>query len=213
MENIGIPFATVERLSTYLRCLKYLEEGSIETISSKGLAFNTKTTPEQVRKDLSYFGRFGKVGTGYNVSKLKKSIEKILRNKKSWNMCIVGAGSLGSALARYGGFVHSGYNLVALFDNNPSKIGKQVGGVEIYHINTISNVIKEKNIEIMVLTVPESALSELEDSIIKSKIKGILNFVPRSLNLRTRRVISVLDVDLSQKLYILSYLITNKKEE
>ncbi|MGB9694530.1 MAG: redox-sensing transcriptional repressor Rex [Caldisericaceae bacterium] len=212
MENIDIPFATIERLATYLRCLKHLESRGIETISSKDMAVNTKTTPEQVRKDLSYFGRFGKVGTGYNVARLKRSIERILRNKKSWNMCIVGAGSLGSALARYAGFAESGYNLVAMFDRDPDKIGKKMNGVEIYDVNLLQDVVKEKNVEIMLLTIPNSELQNVEDIIIKSKIKGILNFVPHSLNLKTRRKISVLDVDLAQKLYILSYLMTNKEE-
>jgi len=213
MKSIDIPFATIERLSTYLRCLKHLEEANVETISSKDMALNTKTTPEQVRKDLSYFGRFGKVGTGYSVIKLKKSIEKILRTKKSWNICIVGAGSLGSALARYGVFIQSGYKLVAIFDNDPNKIGNSILGIKIYDVSNLIDVIREKNIEILILTIPESSLNEIQDAIIKSKIRGVLNFVPHSLNLRARRKISVLDVDVAQKLYILSYLITNKEEQ
>ncbi len=208
-----IPFATIERLATYLRCLRHLKDEKIKIISSADLATNTKTSPEQVRKDLSYFGRFGKVGTGYYVGKLAKKIEKILKKRKKWNVCIVGAGSLGSALARYGGFKDSGYNVVALFDNNPEKIGTKIGDAEIYDVKLLPEIVNEKKIDILALTVPKHALPGLKELLESSKVKGILNFVPLSLHLKTRRKAAVLDVDLAQKMYILSYLISNKEEQ
>lgn len=208
-----IPFATIERISTYLRCLKRLKEKGIKKVSSKELSGFTKTTPEQIRKDLSYFGRFGKTGAGYDVSHLTKKLERILKHKKIWNVCIIGAGSLGSALAKYNAFKTEGYDIVALFDKDPQKIGNNIGGKEIYSIESFPEIAEKIGIEIAILTVPQEAIEEIEPIISKSKIRGIINFVPQLLNIKTRRKITTLDVDLAQKMYILSYLIKNKKEE
>jgi len=207
----NIPLATVERVAKYLRCLKYLGCKNVKVISSKDLAEHTKVTPEQVRKDFSYFGKFGKTGTGYNVKKLIKKLEKVLKSKSTWNTCIIGAGSLGHALTNYPGFKKSGFNIVALFDNDPEKIGEKISSTKIYDIKKFSQITKKKDIEITIVAVPESAREEIERTISKSKIRGVLNFAPVTLNIKSRRKISTVDVDLSQKLYILSFLMTKGK--
>ena len=207
----NIPFATIERVARYLRCLKRLGEMKIKVVSSKALAEHTKTTPEQVRKDLSYFGKFGKTGTGYDVKKLSKKLEAILKAQKKWNVCIIGAGALGSALVRYPGFKESGYSIIAMFDNNLEKIGKKISGIEIFDIEKFSEITRKKDIQLAIAAVPKESTEELEDVIAKSTIRGVMNFVPVTLKFKTRRRIAVVDVDLAQKLYIMTYLIKRGK--
>ena len=164
-------------------------------------------------KDLSYFGKFGKTGSRYDVNNLIKKLERILKKKKEWNICIIGAGSLGEALARYPGFKESGYDISALFDNNSSKIGKMIESVKIFDIKNFKEITKNKKIEIAILAVPRSSHEDVEETLKSSKIKGALNFIPYTLRLKTRRKIPIVNIDLAQKLYILSYLIKNKWEE
>jgi len=210
---MNIPYPTIERLALYVRCLRHLKENGVEKISSQELAEHTRTTPEQVRKDLSYFGKFGKTGEGYEVQKLLKKLEKILKTKKKWNVAIIGAGALGTALSRYQGFKDVGYEVVALFDIDPQKINKKINNIPVYHVDKFNEIIDKENIEIAIVTVPLEAVNDVLEVLSKSKIKGVLNFTPMTLNLKTRRKVVILDVDLTQKLYIISYLIKNKWEE
>ena len=210
---MDIPYATIERLALYARCLRHLKENGVKNVSSYIISAEVKTTPEQVRKDLSYFGKFGKTGEGYNVDKLLKKIEKILKPKRKVNIAIIGVGALGTALARFKGFKEVGYEVKALFDIDPKKIGKQIDGVAVSHIDKFREIVDKEKIEIVILSVPKEVIKDIEDIIVKSKVKGVLNFVPITLQLKTRRKIFVLDVDLTQKLYIISYLIKNKWEE
>lgn len=209
---MDIPYATIERLALYARCLRHLKENGVKNVSSYIISAEVKTTPEQVRKDLSYFGKFGKTGEGYSVDKLLKKIEKILKPKRKVNIAIIGVGALGTALARFKGFKEVGYEVKALFDIDPKKIGKQIDGVAVSHIDKFREIVDKEKIEIVILSVPKEVIKDIEDIIVKSKVKGVLNFVPITLQLKTRRKIFVLDVDLTQKLYIISYLIKNKWE-
>ncbi len=208
-----IPFATVERIANYLRCLRHLQEMGVKRVSSKELADFTKATPEQVRKDLSYFGRFGKTGTGYSVPLLARKLDGILRKRRVWKVCIIGAGSLGTALANYRVFSEIGYEVVALFDEDPGKVGKTAAGKKIYSIDEFKSRVESMGIDIAILTVPERSLEQVEKLIASSKIRGVMNFVPHTINIKTRRKVAILDIDLAKKMYILSYLIKNKKEE
>ena len=209
---MDIPYATIERLALYARCLRHLKENGVKNVSSYMISAEVRTTPEQVRKDLSYFGKFGKTGEGYNVDKLLKKIEKILKPKRKVNIAIIGVGALGTALARFKGFKEVGYEVKALFDIDPKKIGKHIDGVAVSHIDKFREIVDKEKIEIVILSVPKEVIKDIEDIIVKSKVKGVLNFVPITLQLKTRRKIFVLDVDLTQKLYIISYLIKNKWE-
>ncbi len=209
---MDIPYATIERLALYARCLRHLKENGVKNVSSYIISAEVRTTPEQVRKDLSYFGKFGKTGEGYNVDKLLKKIEKILKPRRKVNIAIIGVGALGTALARFKGFKEVGYEVKALFDIDPKKIGKQIDGVAVSHIDKFREIVDKEKIEIVILSVPKEVIKDIEDIIVKSKVKGVLNFVPITLQLKTRRKIFVLDVDLTQKLYIISYLIKNKWE-
>jgi redox-sensing transcriptional repressor len=202
----NIPIASVERVAKYIRCLNHLQKKGEEIVSSKKLAEYTKVTPEQVRKDLSYFGKFGKTGTGYNIKKLARRLSSILKGRKDWNVCIIGAGALGTALARYQGFKNAGYNILALFDIDPEKIGRKIGNAEVFDIKKFNSITKKKDIKLAIVAVPSESIEEVETYIAKSQIKGVLNFVPVTLSFNTKRKIATIDVDLAQKLYILSYL-------
>ncbi|MEF3245074.1 MAG: redox-sensing transcriptional repressor Rex [Caldisericaceae bacterium] len=207
---MDVPYPTIERLALYVRCLRHLKENGVKTISSKEFASFTRTTPEQVRKDFSYFGKFGKTGEGYDVSKLAKRIDKILKVKRKWSIAIIGAGSLGSALSRYPGFKEVGYEVKALFDIDPEKVGKKISNIPIYHIDSFNEIVNKENIEIAIVAVPISAVEKVSKVLATSKIKGILNFTPMTLNIKTRKRTVIQDVDLTQKLYIISYLMKNR---
>jgi len=208
---VDIPFATIERITKYLRCLKRIKNKKIKLVSSQTLAEHTKVTAEQVRKDLAYFGRFGRTGAGYDIEKLAKKLEKILNPKPSWNVCIIGAGALGHALTNYPDFKKAGFNVITLFDSDPQKIGDKIGTAKIYDVKKFSTITEKKEIEIAIIATPENAKEEIEQILAKSKIKGIINFTPVTLNIKSRRKIPIIDVDLSQKMYILSFLITKEK--
>jgi len=208
---VDIPFATIERITKYLRCLKRIKNKKIKLVSSQTLAEHTKVTAEQVRKDLAYFGKFGRTGAGYDIEKLAKKLEKILNPKPSWNVCIIGAGALGHALTNYPDFKKAGFNVITLFDSNPQKIGDKIGTAKIYDVKKFSTITEKKEIEIAIIATPENAKEEIEQILAKSKIKGIINFTPVTLNIKSRRKIPIIDVDLSQKMYILSFLITKEK--
>ncbi|MEA3314126.1 MAG: redox-sensing transcriptional repressor Rex [Caldisericota bacterium] len=208
---MDIPFATIEKITKYLRCLKRIRNKKIKFVSSQTLAEHTNVTAEQVRKDLAYFGKFGRTGTGYNIEKLAKKLEKILNPKLNWNVCIIGAGALGHALTNYPDFKKAGFNIIALFDGDPKKIGNKIGTAKIYDVKKFSAIIEKKEIEIAIIATPENAKEEIEQIIAKSKIKGIINFTPLTLDIKSKRKIPIIDVDLSQKMYILSYLITKGK--
>ena len=152
---MDIPYATIERLALYARCLRHLKENGVKNVSSYMISAEVRTTPEQVRKDLSYFGKFGKTGEGYNVDSLLKKIEKILKPKRKVNIAIVGVGALGTALARFKGFKEVGYEVKALFDVDPKKIGKQIDGVTVSHIDKFREIVDKEKIEIVILSVPK----------------------------------------------------------
>ena len=208
---MDIPFATVERITKYLRCLKRIQNKKIKFVSSQMLAERTKVKAEQVRKDLVYFGKFGRTGAGYNIEKLAKKLEKILNPKLNWNVCIIGAGALGHALTNYPDFKKAGFNITALFDSDPEKIGNKIGTAKIYDVKKFSAIIEKKEIEIAIIATPENAKEKIEQIIAKSEIKGIINFTPVTLDIKSRWKTPIIDVDLSQKMYILSYLITKGK--
>jgi len=184
---MDIPYATIERLALYARCLRHLKENGVKNVSSYIISAEVKTTPEQVRKDLSYFGKFGKTGEGYNVDKLLKKIEKILKPKRKVNIAIIGVGALGTALARFKGFKEVGYEVKALFDIDPKKIGKQIDGVAVSHIDKFREIVDKEKIEIVILSVPKEVIKDIEDIIVKSKVKGVLNFCANNSSAKNKK--------------------------
>ncbi len=209
MQVKKIPESTIFRLFVYLRELAELDGLNIRTMSSAELGERLNLSGTQVRKDLGYFGQFGRSGAGYDVNKLKTALKKILGKNRSWNVAVVGAGHLGSALLAYPGFREHGLNVVAAFDIDIRKIGKRYGDVVIYSIDDLPKVVKNKKISIGIITVPAKNAQEVADSLTKAKVGYILNFAPQALAVSDN--VKVKNVDLSRELETLSYYLVNRK--
>ena len=193
----------------YFRQLNSLGKSGVISVSSSGLSQRLGFSDAQIRRDLSYFGQFGRSGIGYPVNQLKESISKILGlNNRTWNVALVGAGNLGAALLAYKGFKEQGFFIRAAFDTNPKKIGRTFNGVKIESLNKISSLIKERKITIGIIAVPSEVAQETAYLLFKSGIKGILNFSPARINIPGK--IIVRNVDLSMELENISYFLAAK---
>ncbi len=199
--------STISRLSRYYRTLSLLIEQKIETVSSDEIAEIDGVTSAQVRKDLSFFGTFGKRGLGYNTKDLREEIGKILGLKKTWNIALVGIGNIGRALIDYQEFKKQGFQVKALFDSDPEKIGDEVNGLLINNINDVCHVVKDKNIEIAIIAVPAKVAQGVTDFFVNCGVKAILNFAPVSI--KTPPDVLVKNENMSIELEALSYYITN----
>ena len=173
-----IPEVVVSRLPTYLRALVLLESEGVEFISSRGLGARLRMTPAQIRKDLSFFGKFGRQGRGYSVSRLHIELQQILGLDKTWLMALVGVGRLGRAILDYKGFVPEGFKIVAAFEKVPDMIGKKVSGVVIEDIANLETSLKEKKVDIAIVAVPSSDAQMVIDKLVRSGIRAVLNYAP-----------------------------------
>lgn len=198
-----IPEATVMRLSVYSRYLHQLLNEGTDTISSGDIARGVGVSSAQVRKDLAYFGEFGTRGVGYKVEDLYGHLMKILGLDKRWNIVIVGAGKLGSALALYQGFTERGFSIGAIVDADERIIGTKLGDIEVEPLNVLDKRIKEKNINVGVVTVPAAAAQDVTDQLVAAGVKAILNFSPRVIKVPNDVVLR--NVDLSVHLEVLSF--------
>lgn len=165
--------------------------------------------PSQIRKDLSYFGEFGKTGTGYNVPELKKQIAKILGLEQGRKVAIIGMGNLGMALAAYKGFEVLGFQVVAIFDNSSRKIDKKYRGRICQDIKNLSRIVKREKIEVAILTAPAEAAQEVAAMVVSAGVRAILNFAPVHLNVA--RDVRVTNVDLATELKSLSFFVSGHK--
>jgi redox-sensing transcriptional repressor len=203
--------STVRRLSLYLRFLEEFEARGLATISSEELAARGGTTSAKVRKDLSFFGSFGKRGLGYAVPELASRIREILGLEREWRVVIIGAGKIGTALAQYSGFRQRGFRIVAVYDNDPAKIGRTVDGFPIRPMDAITVDNRDNPADIAVLTVPADAAQLAADLAVKSGIRGIMNFAPQQLQLPER--VALKTVSMAMELEGLSFALTNRNEE
>lgn len=201
-----VPLPTLERLATYLRYLNELAGGDVETISSAHIEEVTGIHAAQFRKDLSYFGEFGRPGIGYSVRDLKKRIAKILKVENEQPVLLVGAGNLGSALLGYTGLPKHNFNIVAVFDNNPNKIGYKLWDREIIDIRRMKEINTTLGAEIGVISTPTAAAQGVADRLIEAGVKAILNFAPTML--RVPEHIVVRDVCFIQELTVLSFFLS-----
>ncbi|MDD2401356.1 MAG: redox-sensing transcriptional repressor Rex [Clostridia bacterium] len=209
MKSMKIPEATVLRLSIYSRYLKQLWEKGVTNVSSGEIAEGVNGTSAQVRKDLAYFGEFGTRGVGYKVRILDKQITEILGINNEWEVVIVGAGNLGSALTHYKGFKERRFNIQAVFDNDENKIGSKINDVLVYSITDMDNFIKENDIQIGIVAVPATYAQGVVDILIKAGIKSILNFAPTVISVPEH--VEHRSVDLVVNLEVLTYNLVNKK--
>jgi redox-sensing transcriptional repressor len=178
----SIPNATVSRLVTYLRILDRLEEDGVARTSSDHLAREAHVSAFQVRKDLAYFGRFGTRGAGYVVATLRRELMRILGLTRPYNVAIVGMGRLGEAVADYPKLERYDFRLLAAFDVDPDKVGREIGGLVVRHVDELAGAVHELDIDIAFLTVPSSAAQQAADLLGEAGVEGILNFAPTVLD-------------------------------
>ncbi len=200
--------STVRRLSAYLRFLEDFESRGLATISSEELAKRGGTTSAQVRKDLSFFGSFGKRGLGYSVPELAGRLREILGLGKDWRVIIIGAGKIGAALAQYRGFRQRGFTIVAAYDNNPDKVGRMLEGIPVREIAQLERDLDREHPDIVVLTVPGEEAQAVVDRVVKAGIKAILNFAPTQL--QAPADVTVKAVNMAMELEGLSFALTNR---
>ena len=200
--------STIRRLSLYLSFLEEIEARGVRTTSSDDLAKLGGTTSAQVRKDLSFFGSFGKRGLGYSVPELSSSLRKILGLGRQWRVCIIGAGKIGAALARYAGFAQRGFIVIGVYDSDPSKIGTRWGSVTVRDEAQLERDIAANNYQIAVMAVPADAAQKLVDRAVKAGIKGILSFAPVQLNVPSD--VALRTVNMAMELEALTFALTNK---
>ena len=201
---------TISRLYVYLREAAELARLNIRTISSAELGERTALSASQVRKDLSHFGQFGRSGAGYNIGELKSALEKILGKNRTWNVAVVGVGHLGSALLCYPGFKAHGLNIVAAFDADARKTGRQIGGITIQPMAMMPKEVSRKNISIGIITVPSKNAQGVANDLIDAGIECILNFAPASLIVTEH--VKVKNVDFSRELETLSYFLVKNRQ-
>lgn len=187
MKFLKVPEATIRRLSRYSRCLENLIRKGEKVVSSAQLAAHCGVNAAQVRKDLAYFGEFGTRGVGYFANELMHDIKGILGLNKEWRMAIVGIGNLGSALLLYKDFLKQNYKIVAAFDIDPPKVIGRVSEklgkpIEILHPDRMKEVVRERNVEVGIITTPAPEAQNVANQMVDAGIKGVLNFAPAQLH-------------------------------
>jgi redox-sensing transcriptional repressor len=198
-----VPNPAVKRLSVYLRRLEALADQGVKTVSSHDLAQSLDLTDAQVRKDLAYFGQFGRPGVGYDVAALIGRVREILGTNRITNTVLVGVGNIGRALAAYQGFRAKGFDLVAVFDGDDKKIGRKLGELTIQSMQELEATIARLAIRLAILAVPAAAAQAVADRLIASGIRGILNFAPTRLQVPSTT--QVRSVDVAAELEQLSF--------
>jgi redox-sensing transcriptional repressor len=200
--------STVRRLSLYLRFLEEFEEQGAVTVSSEALASRGGTTSAQVRKDLSFFGSFGKRGLGYRVPELKTKLRDILGLDRRYRVVVIGAGKIGSALVQYGGFGDRGFDLVSIYDNDPAKIGRSWDGLPVRDIAQLEKDLRHEPADIGAVVTPAEAAQAVADRLVSCGISAILNFAP--VQLQVPEHVTVKTVNLVLELEALSYILANR---
>lgn len=209
----GIPAPAVRRLSLYLRQLESLRESNLRSVSSKQLGQALRFTDAQVRKDLAYFGQFGQPGIGYNVDELIARLRGILGTDRTWNVLLVGAGNLGRALIAYRGFAKRGFEIAAVFDNDPAKVGATVSaerGLTVRALDELGAVVQSLDARLAVLAVPAAVAQAVADELFAAGVRGILNFAPVALHPPAGA--TVVNVDLAVQLEQLSFNVSAGSE-
>ena len=200
--------STVRRLSLYLRFLEESANRGLVTISSDELARRGGTTSAQVRKDLSFFGSFGKRGLGYSVPELTDSLREILGLRRDWQVIIVGAGKIGTALAQYKGFRQRGFRVTAVYDRDPKKIGTKWDSLTVRDMSSIERDLTKEKPDIAVLTTPAEEAQHVVDMLVRAGIRAVLNFAPIQLHVPPE--VTLKNVNMAMELEGLSFALTNR---
>ena len=173
-----IPPVVIDRLPLYARALAALEAQGREVVSSQELGSQLNVTPAQIRKDLSYFGRFGKQGRGYNVRKLLDELRQILGLERQWRMALIGVGRLGRAILGYEGFTPQGFRIVEAFDADSAVVGTTADGLVVKHTSELENVLTQNPVDVGIVAVPGETAQEVIDALVRCGVRAILNYAP-----------------------------------
>jgi len=175
---VDIPAVVISRLPLYAQALEAMAQKGEQVVSSQRLGEALGITPAQIRKDLSYFGRFGKQGRGYNVQGLLEAIKRILGLDRQWRMALVGVGRLGRAIVGYGGFAPQGFHIVHAFDVDPKVIGRKVNSLVVRDVAELEEVLAREPVDIGIVAVPPEAAQEVIDRLVNAGVRAILNYAP-----------------------------------
>jgi len=203
MTMIDVPDVVIRRLPLYVRHLEHLIEQGERVVSSAGMGKLIGVTPAQIRKDLSYFGEFGRQGLGYDPVYLRQQLLHILQADKQWHLVVIGAGALGHALVHYRVFREHLFHIVAAFDVDPTKVGSQLGDLTIQGMDQLADAIVDLDVEIGILAVPADAAQQAAGALVANGIKAILNYAPISLSVPD--AVKVAYIDPLASLQTLSY--------
>src|SRR3989475_4589769 len=200
--------STVRRLSLYLRFLEHSQGQGHTTISSADLARRGGTTSAQVRKDLSFFGSFGKRGLGYPVGELAARLRDILGLRRTYRIVVIGAGRIGGALVQYPGFRQRGFNVSAIYDKDPHKVGSRWNGLVVRDVRHIEADLAKEPTDIAIVVTPAEAAQDVVDRLVHSGVKAILNFAPVQLAVPADVVVK--SVNMALELETLSFSLSNR---
>lgn len=206
-----IPDIVIRRLPIYARALGRLLEAGGQTVSSRDIALATGHTAAQVRRDLSYFGEFGKQGKGYDAQYLLAAIKGILNIKEEWKIVLVGAGPLGQAVARYRRFASNGFHISWVYDHNPERIGILLDGLIVEDVREMQSRIIHEDVKIAIIAVPDASAQRVADSLVEAGVKAILNYAP--VTIQVPRDVRVYDIDPVAALQSLTYYLPHSPHD
>jgi redox-sensing transcriptional repressor len=204
------PEVVVARLPQYVRILTRLLQEGAEVVSSQQLGETLQVTPAQIRKDLSYFGRFGKQGRGYSVLHLLERLKQILGLNDSWNVAVVGVGRLGRAILSYPGFTPDGFQLVAAFDDDPNVVGQAVAGLRVKSTDKLAAEVQAKDISIAIVAVPTEHTQEVVDRLVECGIRAVLNYAP--ITPQVKDGVKVRNIDPVLSLQSMTYYLSDNRQ-
>ena len=204
---IEIPDVVIDRLPVYARALAALERSGREVVSSQELGSQLGVTPAQIRKDLSYFGRFGKQGRGYNVRRLLEELHQILGLDRKWTMVVVGVGQLGRAVLSYAGFAPQGFRIIDAFDSDPHVIGQTIEDLVVQPVGQIREVLAGRPVDIGIVTTPASSAQKVIDALVECGVKAILNYAPIAAQVPSH--VHVKDIDPVLSLQSMTFYLKN----
>ena len=207
MSAVEVPEVVISRLPQYVRTLTQLLDAGVEVTNSQQLGAQLQVTPAQIRKDLSYFGRFGKQGRGYRVRHLLTELKQILGLDSEWNVAVIGVGRLGNAILNYPGFNPDGFHLVAAFDNNPNNVGREVGGVSVQPMTVLAETVAARDINIAIVAVPSAHTQTVIDQLVECGVRAILNYAP--INAQVPAGVRVRNIDPVLALQSMTYYLTD----
>ncbi len=211
MKQAKISEAVVRRLPIYLQVLNELDVREVQTVSSQELGVKLDLNPAQIRKDLAYFGDFGRKGVGYNVTYLIEKIRQILKVDQTIKVALVGAGNLGHALCNYNKYSKDNMQITAVFDAHPDKIGTPINNLVVLPMHELPRVVAEQNIRIGIITVPSHEAQNVANQFVEAGVEGILNFAPAIL--RTPDSIRIHNADFTKELLSLAYYLVRERED